>query len=395
MGLAALFGGAMAGCREREARAPDTVVFGALFPLTGELADKGKDSLEGVILAVEDVNSAGGIPSLGRQRLELRTADSRGDPDVGVRETERLIVQEGVVGIVGAYQSSVTKPATQVAERLETPFVVSVSLADIIIERGFRYTFRVQPKVDFYCRDQIRFLEELSARTGRPVRRVALLHENSDFGTSTAQAQKRALRARGFELAVVVPYVAAGVVDMRAEVARVLAARPDVILEVTYLNDSVLIRRALHEAGSTALLVDMAGGTVSPEYVQRLGSVADGTFMVSEYARTTRAGSGMNERFRRRFGHDITGDSAYAYQSVWVLADAIERARTMDRTVIRDALAATDLPAGPRMILPSDRLRFDADGQNETARLFVDQIQRGKLVTVWPSESAAAELLLP
>jgi branched-chain amino acid transport system substrate-binding protein len=382
-------------CGSAEKPAPaGNVKIGALFPLIGDLADKGKDSTDGVRLAVEEINAAGGIAAIGGAKLDLIIGDTQGKPERGVREAERLIKEQGVIALIGTYQSSVTKPATQVAERLETPFIVSISIADVITERGFRYTFRVQPKAQFYGRDQVRFLTELGNLAGYPVKRVALLHENTDFGTSAALAQKRALLEYGLELVAEVSYVAEGVTDLRQEVALVLASEPDVILVTTYLNDSILICQALDDTGTAIPLVDTAGGTVSAEYVEKLGPLAEGTLTLSEYSKYAAGGKELNDRFRARFGRDVTGDSAHAYQAVWVLTDALERARSRDKKKVRDALAATDLIRGPQMILPAERLRFDASGQNEFARLFVVQIQNGELVPVWPAEFAAARVRL-
>ncbi|MDQ5985925.1 MAG: branched-chain amino acid transport system substrate-binding protein, livK [Syntrophus sp. SKADARSKE-3] len=370
------------------------VKIGMLFPLSGELADKGKDSVNGVTLAAEEINASGGIAALGGAKLDLIAGDTRGNPDIGVQETGRLITDQGAVAIIGAYQSSVAKPASQVAERLETPFIISAAVADVITERGFRYTFRVLPKAQFYGRDQARFLADLGQLADYPVKQVALLHENTDFGTSVALAQKKALRDTGLNMIAEVSYVAEGATDLSKEVAQVLAAKPDAILEVTYLKDSILIRRAMTKAGATIPLVDSAGGTVSPEYIQTLKQSAEGTLTSSEYSKYTAEGKILNARFRARFGVDITGDSAYSYQAVWVIKDALERARSLDKKKLRQALAATDMPKGPHMILPAERLRFDAQGQNEFARLFIVQIQDGELVPVWPAEYAVAKVRL-
>lgn len=381
-------------CAPKAVEQPKTVKVGVLYPMSGSLADKGKDSSSGALLAFEEVNAAGGIKSLGGARLEMVLADSKGDPATGAAETVRLAGEPGLVAIVGTYQSAVTKVATQEAERLRLPFVVSISLADVITERGFRYTFRVQPKAAFYARDEVAFLADLASMAGLKVKRVALIHENTDFGTASALAQKRALIERGFDIVAEESYVAEGVRDLSAEVRRVLAAKPDAILEVTYLRDSVLIRRALAAAGSRVPLLDLAGGTVSPEYRQELGSLAEGTLSMAEYSKYAEGGGELDRRFRARFGTDITGDSAYAYQSVLVLRDALERAGSADRARLREALAATDLPRGPAMILPAARLRFDAAGQNETARLFVVQVQDGDWKPVWPPEYAVAPVRL-
>ena len=388
-----LMANVLIGCGQTEvAKQPESVKIGVLFPLTGNLADKGKDSASGVSLAAEEINAAGGVKALGGAKLELIFGDTKGNPDIGAREAERLIKDKGVATLIGTYQSSVTKVATQVAERLETPIIVSISIADVITERGFRYTFRIQPKAQYYGRDQVSFLADLGKLTGYQVKRVALLHENTDFGTASALAQKRALREHDMKMVAEVSYVAENVSDLSKEVAQVLAAKPDAILEVTYLKDSILIRRELAKAGSLIPLVDTAGGTVSPEYIKELGQLTEGTLTLSEYSKYAPGGKELNDRFRARFGVDITGDSAHAYQAVWVLKDALERSGSTDKKKLRHSLATTDMPKGPQMILPAPRLRFDAHGQNEFARLFVVQIQKGEMIPVWPGEYAVTKV---
>lgn len=380
--------------RQNEAETVQRIKIGVLFPMTGFMADKGEDSVRGVRLAVEEINAAGGITAMEGAVIEPVFADSQGLPDIGMKETERLIKEQAVAAIIGTYQSSVTKKATQVAEQYETPFIVSISIADVITERGFSYTFRIQPKAEFYVREQMRFLSALGELAGHPVRRVALLHENSDFGTASAMAQKKALAAYHLELAAEVTYIADGITDLTREVALVLDAKPDAVLTVTYLRDSILIWRALRELGASTPMLDLAGGTVSPEYVQELGALADGTLTMTEYSKYAAAGDLLNGRFKNRFGMDITGDSAYAYQAVWVLKYALEQAADIDRKKLRSALAASDIKSGPHMILPADRLCFDEQGQNTAARLFISQIQNGELTPVWPPEFAVATVKL-
>jgi len=380
-------------CQKDDKRLPPAKIrVGALFPLTGDLKDKGTDSANGVRLAAEEINRAGGIAALGGAELEIVFADTQGKPEVGARETERLIKEEGVTAVIGTYQSSVTKTASQTAEKLETPFIVSISIADIITERVFRYTFRIQPKAGFYARDQIQFLKDLEKLAGVSVKRVALLHENTDFGTSAALAQKAVLRKHGLEVAAEVGYKAEGVTDLSEEVRQVLAADPDVILTVTYLMDSILIRRALVESQSSVLMIDTAGGTVSPEYRQILGPLAEGTLTMAEYSKFAAGGKELNERFHARFKTDITGDSAHAYQAVLVLKDALERAETLNKDKLRKALTTTDIRKGPQLVLPAERLRFDKSGQNEFAQLYVVQIQDGELAPVWPAQYAIAKV---
>lgn len=384
------------GCSERsefDARAP--VVIGAVYPMSGDLAEKGLDCSRGVTMAVEDINASGGIISLGGAELRVIIADSGGSPDAGQRHTEELIHLHNAVAIVGAYQSSVTRTATQAAERLRTPFIVDSAIADTITERGFRYTFRIGPKSEFYGRIQVQFLLGLDELAGYRVQRVALIHENTDFGTAAALAQKEALKRNGLEMVAEASYQAEGVKDLSAEISQILAAQPDAILEASYLEDGILIRRALREAGSQVPLVDTAGGTVSPAFIKSLGPLADGCFTVVEYLPGIDKGSDLSTRFEERFGEGITGESAHAYQAVWVLKDALERSGSTDGELLRQALAGTDMEPGSQMVLPAEGLRFDSSGQNQYAPLFVAQIQEGKLVPVWPAEYATAPLSLP
>ena len=103
----------------------------------------------------------------------------------------------------------------------------------------------------------------------------------------------------------------------------------------------------------------------------------------------------LNDKFAAKYGRDITGNGAYAYQAGYLIADALERAGSADREAVREALAATKMPAGPTMVLPTAELAFGPDGQNLSAPLFVVQIQDGELIPVWPAEYAGAEIRLP
>lgn len=370
----------------------DPVKIGILYPMTGNLADKGIDSIRALQMAADEINDSGGIKSLHGAMIELVYGDTKGSPETGASETERLIVNEKVAAVIGTYQSSVTKLATQVAERYETPFIVSISLADIITERGFLYTFRVQPKAEYYCRDQVQFLNDYARESRRRIRRVALLHENTDFGTSTALAQKKALADQGYAVSADISYAAEGIRDLGPAVNRVLASNPDAILTVTYFNDSVLIFRALAAKRVKIPVVDTAGGTVSTEFITTLGRDAENIFTSAEYSKYTSSGRELNRRFRQRYGIDITGDSAYAYQSLFVVKDALERSATTNKKKLRDAIASTDMVHGTNMILPAERIRFNHEGQNEFARLYIVQIQNGEYIPVWPGEYSAGRI---
>jgi branched-chain amino acid transport system substrate-binding protein len=376
------------------AAAGATIKIGALYPTTGDLAKLGEECVNGLQLAVDEINAAGGIKAMNGAKLELVKADSQGKPDVGISEVQRLATKENVAAIVGTYQSKVAIPATQEAEKQQVPIVISMAVADAITEKGQKYTFRICPKADWYAKDQVTFLKDLKTLIGLDVKKVALLHEDTDFGTSTATGQKKYLKEAGMEVTVEVPYPASSA-DLTTQVAKVKASNPDVVLTVTYLNDSILIVQAREKLGMKQLFFDAAGGTVDPEFVKRLAATAEGVLTEVEYTKYAKGAETLNNTFKAKYGNDITGNGAYSYQAGYLLADALERSATADRAKLRDALAATNMPAGPTMILPTAQLQFGPDGQNLSAPLFVVQIQSGNLIPVWPADYAAAKVTLP
>ncbi len=375
-------------------QAVDKVRVGAMYPLTGDLAKLGEENKNGLQLAIDEINAAGGIKALGGAQIELMWGDSQGKPEVGISEVTRLVQQENVVAIIGAYQSGVTVPSTQEAERLATSFIVSMAVSDKITERGFKYTFRICPKASWYAKDQVTFLKDLKDLAGLDIKRVALLHEDTDFGESTAAGQKQYLEEAGMEMVLEVKYPASAA-DLTTEVSKVKAANPDAVLTVTYLNDSILIARAREALGMTNIpFIDAAGGTVDPEFIKQLGQTAEGWFTEIEYTKYAAGAEDLNNRYVAVFGDDITGNGAYAYQAGYVIADALERAGSVDRDAVRDALAKTDLPSGPSMVLPTDHIYFDENGQNPNAPLFIVQVQGGELIPVWPGAYAAKPVQL-
>jgi branched-chain amino acid transport system substrate-binding protein len=381
-----------AGCQEPAIHSSaDTVKIGFLYPMTGDLTGKAQGNLKAAQMAVEEINAAGGISALGGAKMILVSKDTRFDPEVAVQETQRLIKDDGVTAIIGAFKSSVTIPVSATSERLKTPFITPTCVADIITERGFHYLFRPNIKASWIGRDEVLFLSSFKNLTGYEVNRVALIHENSDFGTSTATAQKEALKISGMEMVCEVTYNISNITDLIKEVNEVLATNPDIILETTYLNDSIMIREAMAKAGSNIPLVDSSGGTVSPDYLTRLGKLAEGTLIVNLFSDAFKEGKDLNDRYREKFGENISNSQAITYQTIIILKDALERAGSTDREKVRNALASTNL-TGDQVVFPANRIQFDETGQNIFINFVAHQIQDGKKVLVWPSEFATGTI---
>jgi len=128
------------------ATAQEKVRIGVVLPLSGQFAVGGQNVKRGYDLAAEDINKTGGVKALGGAQIELVYADNQGKQEVAIGETERLIQEEKVAAIMGSWHSATTIAGTQAAERLKTPWIIEVSSANIILERGFKYVTRVNVK---------------------------------------------------------------------------------------------------------------------------------------------------------------------------------------------------------------------------------------------------------
>ena len=374
--------------------AADTVKVGILLPLSGSVAPIGVNNRRGHEFAVEEINANGGIKALGGAKLEMIDGDTQGKPEIGITELQKL-ERKGVVAIMGAYQSGVTFPVTQVSEKLRVPFIDPVAIADSITSRGFKYLFKVSPQASWYARDQIRFVKEASEKVGKPVKSVVLLHEDTLFGKSTGDGQVSAAEQFGIKVLDRIAYPKDSP-DMTATMAKIKQMNPDAVLLVSYLSDAVLITKTMKELGINAPIVGTSAGHIDPAYISTLGKDADYTFTVGEWATDVKKKGvvEISKRFKEKFGVDMNGHAAETYMSTYVLADALERAGSTDRKKLRDALAETKL-CGDQNILPYDCVRFDQTGQSPEAQLIIMQIIDGQHKTVWPFDAASASLEWP
>ncbi len=154
---------------------------GHIHPLSGFLAFDGGLVTNGLTLAVEEINAGGGIKSMGGARIALTGGDTQGKVEVGMAEAERLI-RDGVVAVLGPYQSPVAYAVSQLCEKERTPFVITVAVADNITERGFEYTFRVQPNARVMTERSLDHLADLAKATDTGVKTLSMLHEDGLFG---------------------------------------------------------------------------------------------------------------------------------------------------------------------------------------------------------------------
>ncbi len=388
--------------------APQTVKIGGVYPLTGNLASTGLDNKRGVELAVEIINNkydlnlplakTDGLPNLGGAKIEMVWADTKGEPRNGQAEAERLVTQEKVVGVLGAYQSSVTKTASQATERLRIPYVCSDSSSPTLTERGLKYFFRASPHDGIFAHDQFAFLKDLEKAKKQKVQTVALLYENTEYGSNVGKQDEKYAEEFGYKVVENISYPASAT-DFTSEVGRIVKANPDVVLHASYITDAILYTKTFKERRFSPKGFVTMGGYIEPGYLPAVK--ADGNNMIVrstfalDLAKKKPLVGQVNALFKKKFGIDMSENAARSFAAPFVFADAINRARSTVPEAIVKALRETNIP-GDQVIYPWKGIKFDPQTQqNIYATGTLVQIQKQNYVTVWPFESAASPLVWP
>lgn len=371
-----------------------TIKIASLHPLSGAAAADGQQMDNGAKLAVEEINSKGGIKALGGAKLELVSVDTQGKPEVGQSEAQRVI-QDGAVGMVGTYQSAVSANVATVAERNKVPFVIDVSSADSILNQGYKYTFRMQPSATVIGEQGAQYLFDMSTAAGKPVKKVAYLHEQGAFGTGVRDAFTAKAKELGFEVGPAISYDAANVSDLTTQVTEVKASGADVMAVSGYYRDGVLAAKAVNSVKPPINAVyGVANGAFDlPQFPKEVGEAGEGFFDANYHPDFTKqATKDLAALYKERFKDDIRTGAVLSYDSVRVLADAMERSKSSDPSKIRDAIAQTNMES---LMAQSGPIAFDEKGENKGAIPILMQVQKGTINQVWPADLAQTQPVFP
>jgi branched-chain amino acid transport system substrate-binding protein len=375
---------------------PKVVKVGNILPLSGPSASVGQQNRYAQDMAMEEINAAGGIKSLGGAKITMLYSDSESKPEKGVAEAERLINTEKVHVLTGCWNSAVTYPTTAVAERYGIPFIVPVSVADKITEQGFKTVFRIAAKDSWWTRDQFVFLSDLQKEFNAKVSTLAFVYENGDWGKGFAGGWKKLAEKGGYKVVLDEPYPST-VTDMSPLVQKIKRANPDVLLLVSNAADAILLTNTMVEYKvKPKAIIASGGGHADPSFLKAVGKNGQYIFDIVEWETDVNKPGvkEINQKFKSKYNYNLAGESVDAYIAMYVMADALERAKSLDPKAIRDALAKTKLTKGPAMIASYDAIEFDETGQNKYAALVMVQINDiGKgmeRISVWPKGARRA-----
>lgn len=391
------------------AQAQDKVVkIGVIMPMSGGTASIGAHAKAALDVATDIINNAhpelgnfplaknAGLAGLGGAKVEVIIADNQGNPATGQNQALRLITEEKVAAVFGSYQSGVTLTSSAIAEKYGVPFLNSESVAANLTERGFKWFFRTTPIATDFAKIYTEFLADMKA-AGAKTDAIALVHDNTEYGTSVANTIAGAFKEKGQPIALDVAYPV-NATDLQGQVLQLKDKKPDVVIMISYTSDAILFAKTMQSLDyKPAILLADDAGYSDPSFTKAVGKISQGVFNRSSWVVGPPGSPSaiIADMYKKKSGEEMDDTVARQMQGFFVLADAIDRAGSTEPAKIQAALKATDLKPGQLMI-GYKGVKFDDKGQNVLASGAIIQLQDGEnYVSVWPKANAEKAPVLP
>lgn len=376
----------MAGGLQTVQAAGEPIKVGVVLPLTGEQAQFGEIEKNSFLMALEEINKAGGVNG---RPIELIIEDDTSKADVGRSAVEKLISRDKVIVLTGGYSSSVTYGICAVAQQRKIPFLVTTGSADKITEQGWDYVFRISPPVSEYPKALSGFLQEVV----KP-KSVAILYENTLFGQSGSKQFSEQCKKMGINVLLKEGYEH-GAVDFKPLLIKVKAAKPDFIYMISYVMDAALLMRQSKELDlNPKLFVGGGAGFTLPEFAKNAGAASEFVFSADLWTPKVPYPGAKEyfDNYQKKFNSLTEYHGAEAYASMYVVADALKRAKELTPTAVREALVATDMMTA---FGPVKFIAYGKKKQQNSLPTYLIQWQKGTLETVWPKNVATKPYVYP
>jgi branched-chain amino acid transport system substrate-binding protein len=367
------------------------VKLGVLHPVTGALSYSGTQGRLGATLAIEEINVAGGIKSLGGAKFEPVLGDAQSTPAGGTAEVEKMNSAE-VSCIVGGYASSICLATTQAAARYNLPYVVDVGVADSIVQRGLKNTFRFGPGFGVIANAALDNLVAINDAAGKPAKTVMIVHEDSLFGSGLAKLLNAQLPGKGFQVLETIPHPTP-TRDFNTIVLKIKAQNPDLVIPANYYNEYVLLARTMQQqqVRPKGIYSVLGGAASSYKFVKEFPDAAEGIMDCNHWFNPSSEKALELKKKVEAQGQFYTYEVYMNYACVGLIAEAIERSASADRAKITEALASSTWSGH---IMPYGPTKF-VDGQNQGAAPCNTQVQGKDIKVILPEKFANAKAIFP
>ncbi|MDG7048871.1 MAG: ABC transporter substrate-binding protein, partial [Nitrososphaerota archaeon] len=367
------------------------VYVAAFFPLSGSLSYFGITCLQAAELAAQNINNYGGLKGANITIISVDTTSSSTQAYSIVQNF--LSTHKNISAAVGLYSSGLTLPVLPLFQKYQIPLIF-VAFSNIATSLNYTYGFRIAPNATVFGNTMYNFLLTLKSM-GFNASRVAIIYDNDAYGAGVAQAVQADVSSNPFYQVVSVdPYSTSNFTSAGPIVEAVQAAKPQIILEASYLNDSTLIVEGLRQAGLNIPIIGGSGGFPLPQFYSQVGNYSNLIFTAAAYNAYENKSLAMqvNAQYEQKYGYFMPEAAGAYYQAVIVIADAINLAHSANPVTIDETLHTSTFPGG---ILPENEIHFNSIGTNVDAEPVIVQWQNGTLYTVYPSNLATSKIIIP
>lgn len=377
----------------------NTIVLGAAISETGKYSTNGMHVKNGYDLAAERINARGGVTVGGKKyKLQIIYYDDESTPARAAQLAERLIQQDGIKYLLGPYSSGLTKAMAPVTEKYKIPMIEANGASRSLFTKGYRYLFALLSSADQYLASAVDLLAEKSAELGKKPGdlKIAMAFENDPFSQDVRLGVLEAAKRHGIKV-IIDDKLPRELNDMAATLSKVKAARPDALLLSGHAKGAATAARQIDQFKVDVPMVAMTHCD-SAQIEIHSPAGAEYTLCARQWQKqlTYRDDDGLfgdGEDFARiftqKFGYEPPYQSAESAAAVQVWAEVFERAQSFDTTVLRDAIAATDLQSF------YGNVKFNEAGQNIAKPMVMSQILGSDYKVVAPTKWASTEVHFP
>ena len=383
------------------AAAEEYITLGSAISLTGKYSTNGLHAQRGYDFAIDKINAAGGV-KVGDKMYKLKVIyyDDESTPARGAQLAERLIAQDGVEFMLGPYSSGLTKAIAPVTEKYQIPMVEAEGASRSLFNKGYRYMFAVLSTSEQYLASAIDLAAGIAEKNGKKPSdvKVAMAFENDPFSLDVRAGVVADMEKYGMQ-AVIDDKLPRDLSDMSATLTKVKALNPDLLLVSGHSKGAATAARQIGEMGIKVPMIAITHCEAA-DVTGKFADAAEGLLCPTQWAETL---SYEDDFFGTAAEYDAEFKAAYpeyadksvpyqtaqATAAVWVFKDAFERAGTLDKEAVRDAIAATDL------MTFYGGIKFAEEGNNIAKPMVLRQIQGGEYNVVAPPDFASHELIWP
>ena len=364
----------------------DTVNIGVIQPLSGANAQFGIISLNGMEFIADEINAVGGIKALGGAKINLVVSDATSNPARASTAAQRMISENELTAMLGAFVSSLTLAISEVTARADIP-MLTASFADEITGRGLESVFKVNATATAIGRAQVNYTLAIAEAAGSKIEKIAIMYEDTAYGIAQSRGLRRAAKDASIEAVMDEPYPF-GITDVTPLINKLRASGAQVVFPVSYFNDSLFIIRAMRQQRITIPAIGGAGGYIIPDFEKGLGEFAEDVLSISPS--NYDLAPALTDPFRKRFGYFMEHNAIEYGVALDLLLQAIERAKSAKPRAVTEVLHAARFESGWTKAMPGGAVQFDQTGLNTVSVPIMVQWRKKELVTVWPKDVAKA-----